>query len=298
MVIEDEKREGRSQEMTTTTRQVQHEEQEDDLKEDDWKESSSLASCLPSISSSPFISFPSPRSHHQTRYEDHPCHDQCFSSDSLSLHHYQQQPSLDSSCTKSVGRRRQSSRQPSSSIPVIFTLFIVIVSFVILELFPNLFSKSANIFLFTSASSSSQAERRLSSRIVTTKYGALRGFLVSLPNRGLEPVEVFMGKNYIITLSWGSRQEFLLSQTLFNGRRRVYRVVLRISFHFSSFRSSLVPLVFVGTWDEDERGMSFLVSLSLWSSSFLLPVIFCCQDFLGVTVRKSAKKSIRGGERK
>ena len=191
MVIFDEKREGKSQETTTTTRQVRHEEQEDDLKEDDWKESSSLASCPPSTPSSPFISFPSSRSHHQTCYED-PCHDLCFPSDSL--HHRHEQPSLHSSCIKSFSRRRQS-RQPSSSIPVIFTLFIVIVSFVILELLPNLFSKSANIFLFTSASSSSQAERRLSSRIVTTKYGALRGFLVSLPNRGLEPVEVFMGKN-------------------------------------------------------------------------------------------------------
>ena len=38
------------------------------------------------------------------------------------------------------------------------------------------------------------AEKRLSSRIVTTKYGALRGHLVTLPNRSLQPVESFLGK--------------------------------------------------------------------------------------------------------
>lgn len=40
-------------------------------------------------------------------------------------------------------------------------------------------------------------ERRISSRIVTTKYGALRGFLITLPNRSLQPVEAFMGKAQI-----------------------------------------------------------------------------------------------------
>lgn len=38
------------------------------------------------------------------------------------------------------------------------------------------------------------AEKRLSNRIVTTKYGALRGQLVTLPNRSLQPVESFLGK--------------------------------------------------------------------------------------------------------
>ncbi|RWS15757.1 neuroligin-4: Y-linked-like protein [Dinothrombium tinctorium] len=39
-------------------------------------------------------------------------------------------------------------------------------------------------------------ERRMSSRIVTTKYGTLRGYVVTLPNRSLQPVEVFMGIPY------------------------------------------------------------------------------------------------------
>jgi hypothetical protein len=37
-------------------------------------------------------------------------------------------------------------------------------------------------------------ERRLSSRVVRTKYGGLRGFIVTLPNKNLQPVEVFLGK--------------------------------------------------------------------------------------------------------
>lgn len=45
------------------------------------------------------------------------------------------------------------------------------------------------------------SERRLSTRIVTTKYGALRGFIVTLPNRSLQPVEVFMGKCQPLFLS-------------------------------------------------------------------------------------------------
>lgn len=55
-------------------------------------------------------------------------------------------------------------------------------------------------------------ERRISSRIVTTKYGALRGSLVSLPNRNLQPVEAFMGKamklmlnSFAITTIWWRR---------------------------------------------------------------------------------------------
>ena len=36
-------------------------------------------------------------------------------------------------------------------------------------------------------------ERRLSSRVVRTKYGGLRGSIVTLPNKNLQPVEVFLG---------------------------------------------------------------------------------------------------------
>ncbi|KAG8187919.1 hypothetical protein JTE90_002934 [Oedothorax gibbosus] len=41
-----------------------------------------------------------------------------------------------------------------------------------------------------------QQQRRLSSRVVTTKYGALRGFINSLANRQLQHVEVFQGVPY------------------------------------------------------------------------------------------------------
>lgn len=37
-------------------------------------------------------------------------------------------------------------------------------------------------------------DRRPSARIVTTKYGAVRGNIVTLPNRNLQQVEVFLGK--------------------------------------------------------------------------------------------------------
>lgn len=47
----------------------------------------------------------------------------------------------------------------------------------------------------TSLNFNKQSERRFSSRIVTTKYGALRGFIVDLPGKvNLQPVEVFLGK--------------------------------------------------------------------------------------------------------
>ena len=39
-------------------------------------------------------------------------------------------------------------------------------------------------------------QRRLSSRVVTTKYGALRGYINSLANRQLQHVEVFQGIPY------------------------------------------------------------------------------------------------------
>lgn len=40
-------------------------------------------------------------------------------------------------------------------------------------------------------------ERRLSSRTVTTKYGSLRGVTLTLPNRSLQPIEVFLGKEIV-----------------------------------------------------------------------------------------------------
>jgi len=39
------------------------------------------------------------------------------------------------------------------------------------------------------------AEKRLSSRIVWTKYGALRGYIINLPSKKrFQSVEAFMGK--------------------------------------------------------------------------------------------------------
>ncbi|GFS99368.1 neuroligin 4-like [Trichonephila clavipes] len=38
--------------------------------------------------------------------------------------------------------------------------------------------------------------RQLSSRVVTTRYGSLRGFMSNLSNRQLQPVEVFLGIPY------------------------------------------------------------------------------------------------------
>jgi len=45
----------------------------------------------------------------------------------------------------------------------------------------------------TMAVDSSSSDQRLSPRIVTTKYGAYRGFIHNLPSRSLQPVEVFLG---------------------------------------------------------------------------------------------------------
>lgn len=45
------------------------------------------------------------------------------------------------------------------------------------------------------SATSSGGDRRLSPRVVTTKYGAIRGYIATLPARSsLQPVEVFMGK--------------------------------------------------------------------------------------------------------
>ncbi|KAI1295610.1 Neuroligin-4, X-linked [Halotydeus destructor] len=47
-----------------------------------------------------------------------------------------------------------------------------------------------------SSNPSPGSERRQSPRIVTIKYGAVRGSIVTLPNQSLQPVEVFMGIPY------------------------------------------------------------------------------------------------------
>lgn len=65
---------------------------------------------------------------------------------------------------------------------------VKIVIFLLLILRPDIGSSVGGA---TGASVAS--ERRLSSRVVTTKYGALRGFVVTLPNRNLRAVEVFLG---------------------------------------------------------------------------------------------------------
>ncbi|GFS94963.1 neuroligin-4, X-linked [Nephila pilipes] len=38
--------------------------------------------------------------------------------------------------------------------------------------------------------------KKLSSRVVTTKYGSLRGFVTTLPNRQWRPVEIYLGVPY------------------------------------------------------------------------------------------------------
>lgn len=38
--------------------------------------------------------------------------------------------------------------------------------------------------------------RQLSSRVISTRYGSLRGFMSSLSNRQLQPVEVYLGVPY------------------------------------------------------------------------------------------------------
>lgn len=42
--------------------------------------------------------------------------------------------------------------------------------------------------------SDSVIERKLSSRIVNTKYGSLRGYIATLPETSIQEVEVFLGE--------------------------------------------------------------------------------------------------------
>ena len=51
-------------------------------------------------------------------------------------------------------------------------------------------------FVVLTAFANLTPERRLSSRVVRTKYGGLRGSVVTLPNKNLQPVEVFLGMYY------------------------------------------------------------------------------------------------------
>jgi hypothetical protein len=83
-----------------------------------------------------------------------------------------------------ISRRRAS---PATAMSVIFSLFVIIVSFLVLELL----APSMIVIPFASAT---QTEKRVNSRIVTTKYGALKGYLLNLPNRSLQTVNVFMGE--------------------------------------------------------------------------------------------------------
>lgn len=74
-------------------------------------------------------------------------------------------------------------------------MFIVIFPFLVSAITPTIQpNRAVPLSTATASSSSSPAERKLSSRVVTTKYGALRGFIVTLPNRSLQQVEIFMGE--------------------------------------------------------------------------------------------------------
>lgn len=124
--------------------------------------------------------------------------DDVMSHDLCNLRHHQQQHenclSFQSPHSQSrISSRRSPSTRRRRRSTMISSLLIVMLSFLISDMLPPSLSSSL-ILPLTSASSITQAERRLSSRIVTTKYGALRGYLVSLPNRSLQPVEVFMGE--------------------------------------------------------------------------------------------------------
>ena len=63
-------------------------------------------------------------------------------------------------------------------------------------LFYCLLATSFFIDLVTASehSSDSVIERKLSSRLVNTKYGALRGYIATLPETHIQEVEVFLGK--------------------------------------------------------------------------------------------------------
>ncbi|KAI1295540.1 Neuroligin-4, X-linked [Halotydeus destructor] len=76
--------------------------------------------------------------------------------------------------------RRRHSGQPVPRPEAMFVLLAIVYS----------------SLMAVSSSPSPGSERRQSPRIVTIKYGAVRGSIVTLPNRSLQPVEVFMGIPY------------------------------------------------------------------------------------------------------
>ena len=51
-----------------------------------------------------------------------------------------------------------------------------------------------NYLVLSEHGSDSVIERKLSSRIVNTKNGALRGYIATLPESSVQEVEVFLGK--------------------------------------------------------------------------------------------------------
>lgn len=61
--------------------------------------------------------------------------------------------------------------------------------------------KTLKIFLRLSliyfiALTSASEPKKLSSRVVTTKYGSLRGYLTQMPNKQWRPVEIYLGVPY------------------------------------------------------------------------------------------------------
>ncbi|XP_035212752.1 neuroligin-4, X-linked-like, partial [Stegodyphus dumicola] len=70
------------------------------------------------------------------------------------------------------------------------------VQFMVISGFNSLILTVIITIILVNVSQCATEQRRLSSRVVTTKYGALRGFINSLANRQLQHVEVFQGVPY------------------------------------------------------------------------------------------------------
>lgn len=84
--------------------------------------------------------------------------------------------------------RHESDQPPFPSInllPLPPLLLVILLPFYLLSTFPTC---SAN------PNPSQQSTTTASSRVVKTKYGALRGFYINFPNKALPPVEAFLGK--------------------------------------------------------------------------------------------------------
>ena len=123
-------------------------------------------------------------------------------------------------CPLTPSRHRSHFKLQCQRRGVISRFYYLYLSIILFSSLSVIFDPSLNLLFGVSAepdpSISSfpqhQAERKLSSRVVTTKYGALRGYMVTLPNRNLQPVEVFMGK--IRDKSFEKSKKCLLSTTL------------------------------------------------------------------------------------